>query len=117
MLHRSAKSIGWMFKSVDWSYKCISHCQYQPVSSGHYEPPDVRYICPKDISQHRPQVETHTCYNCNKPGHISPNCPKPQKQCVQNTGAELDVQDLVAKAVTAALDARDKAKEEVKGGF
>src|SRR6266481_1550795 len=67
---------------------------------------------PMDISQHRPRVETRTCYNCNKPGHISPNCPEPRKQCVQNTGAELDVQCLVAKAVTAALDVRDKAKEE-----
>src|SRR6266481_1189135 len=64
---------------------------------------------PMDIGQHMPQVETRTCYNCNKPGHILPNCPEPQKQCVQNTGAELDVQCLVAKAVTAALDVRDKA--------
>src|SRR6266481_491881 len=66
---------------------------------------------PMDIGQHRPQVETRTCYNCNKPGHISPNCPEPQKQRVRNTSAEVDVQCLVAKAVTAALDVRDKAKE------
>ena len=42
---------------------------------------------------------------------------EPQKQWVQNTGVDIDIQDLVAQAIAATLDARDKAKEEVKGDF
>src|SRR6266481_3947029 len=49
---------------------------------------------PMDIGQHKAQVETRTCYNCNKPGHISPNCSEPQKQCVRNASTEVDIQDL-----------------------
>ena len=55
------------------------------------------------------------------PGHISPNCLEPRKQCIHGAVADVDIQDLVAKAVSAALDAWDKAKvetkEEVKGDF
>src|SRR6266481_4629360 len=32
---------------------------------------------PMDIGQHKPHIETCTCYNCNKLGHISPNCLEP----------------------------------------
>ena len=55
---------------------------------------------PMDIGQHKPQVETHTCYNCNKPGHISPNCPEPRKQHIWNTGTEVNIQELVTKPVS-----------------
>ena len=76
---------------------------------------------PMDIGQCKPHTETRTCYNCNKPGHILPNCLEPRKQRVCRAIMEVDIQDLVAKAVSAALDAWDKAKaetkEEVKGDF
>jgi len=74
-----------------------------------------------DVDQNKPHADTHTCYNCQKPGPISPNCPEPQKHHVQGTATEIDIQDIVMKAVVAALGARDnegtKAKEEAKGDF
>jgi len=73
-----------------------------------------------DVNPHKSCTETHTCYNCHKVGHIALNCPKPQRQCVQNNATDINISDLVAKAVTAALDAWDKkegAKEQVKGDF
>ena len=75
---------------------------------------------PMDVDQHNSHTETHTCYNCHKVGHIAPNCPKPRKQRIRNNAIDVDISDLVAKAVTAALDARDKkgeAMEAVKRDF
>ena len=69
-----------------------------------------------DIGQHKPHFETRTCYNCNKLGHISPNCLEPRKQHVRGAVAEVDIQDLVAKAVSTALDVWNKAKAETKEG-
>jgi len=52
--------------------------------------------------------------------HISRHCLKPQKQQIQSTeSTELDLKNLVAKAVVAAMDAREigKKAEEPKEGF
>jgi len=75
---------------------------------------------PMDIDQNKCRSETHSCYNCNKKGHISRHCPKPWKQQIRSTeSTELNLKSLVAKAVAAAIDAREigKKAEEPKEGF
>ena len=39
-------------------------------------------LAPMDINSSHRQPETHTCYNCGKPGHISPQFPEPWKERV-----------------------------------
>src|SRR5882672_2968217 len=64
---------------------------------------------PMDINQSRPRPETHTCYNCSEPGHLSHACMKPQKQRIWSaTLAETDIKSLVAEAV--AMDVREVSK-------
>ena len=73
-----------------------------------------------DVDLHKSQPETCKCYNCQKIGHLTHNCLEPHRQCAQNNISEVDISDLVAKAVNAALDAREtkgKAKEEAKVDF
>jgi len=73
-----------------------------------------------DIDQNKHRPETHSCYNCNEKGHLSQQCLKPQKQQVWSVElSETDLKSLVAKAVAAAMDAREvkKKAEEPKEGF
>ena len=59
-------------------------------------------------------------YNCQKIGHLAHNCPEPCKQCAWNDVSEVDISDLVTKAINAAFDAQEKrgeAKEEAKVDF
>ena len=45
---------------------------------------------------------------------------EPRRQCAQNDILEVDISDLVTKAVNAALDAQEtkgKVKEEAKADF
>ena len=75
---------------------------------------------PMDIDQNKHRSETRSCYNCNEKGHISRHCPKPRKQQIRSTeSTELDLKSLVAKAVAAAMDAREigKKAKEPKEGF
>src|SRR5882724_7790577 len=75
---------------------------------------------PMDIDKNKHRSETCSCYNCNENGHISRHCPKPRKQQIQSTeSTKLDLKSLVAKAVVAAVDAREigKKAEEPKEGF
>ena len=47
---------------------------------------------PMDIDQNKRKLETRSCYNCNKKGHISRHCLKPRKQQIQSTDStELDL--------------------------
>src|SRR5882724_1560547 len=75
---------------------------------------------PMDIDQNKCRLETRSCYNCNKKGHILRHCSKPQKQQIRSTEAtELNLKSLVAEAVVAAMDAREigKKAKEPKEGF
>ena len=75
---------------------------------------------PMDIDQNKHRPETHSCYNCNKKGHLSQHCLKPQKQWVWLVeSTKVDLKSLVAKAVVATMDAREvkKKAEEPKEGF
>ena len=73
-----------------------------------------------DIDQSKRKQETRTCYNCEEKGHLSCHCPKPRKQwiCLAEPN-EVDIKGLVAKVVTAAMDAQDAANkvEGPKEGF
>ena len=62
-------------------------------------------ITPMDIDLQKSQLETCKCYNCQKIGHLAHNCLEPHKQCTWNDISEVDILDLVAKAMNAALDA------------
>ena len=75
---------------------------------------------PMDIDQNKHRLETHSCYNCNEKGHISRHCLKPRKQQIRLAeSTALDLKNLVAEAVAAAMDAREirKKAEEPKEGF
>ena len=62
-------------------------------------------ITPMDVDLQKSQPETRKCYNCQKIGHLAHNFPEPHRQPAQNDISEVDISDLVAKAVNAALDA------------
>ena len=54
------------------------------------------------------------------PRRLAHNCPEPRRQCARNDISEVDISDLVAKAVNAALNAQEtkgKANEETKADF
>ena len=62
-------------------------------------------ITPVDVDLQKSQLETRKCYNCQKIGHLTNNCLEPHRQCAQNDISDVDISDLVAKAVNATLDA------------
>ena len=75
---------------------------------------------PMDVNLRKSWPETCKCYNCQKIGHLANNCLEPHKQHAQNNFSEMDILDLVAKAVTTALnewDKRKEVKEEAKTDF
>ena len=77
-------------------------------------------ITPMDVDLQKSRPETRKCYNCQKIGHLTHNCPVPHKQCAQNDISEVDISDLVAKAINATLNTREKrgeAKAEAKVDF
>ena len=77
-------------------------------------------ITPMDVDLQKAQPEMRKCYNCQKIGHLTCNCPEPRRQHAQNDISEVDILDLVAKAVNATLDTREtkgKVNEETKVDF
>ena len=77
-------------------------------------------ITPMDVDLQKARPETRKCYNCQKIGHLTHNCPEPRRQRARNDISEVDILDLVAKAVNATLNTREtkgKAKEEAKADF
>ena len=77
-------------------------------------------ITPMDVDLQKAQLETRKCYNCQKIGHLAHNCPEPCRQRAWNDISEVDISDLVAKAVNATLDAREtkgKENEQAKVDF
>ena len=73
-----------------------------------------------DVDLQKARPETRKCYNCQKIGHLTHNCLEPRRQRARNDISEVDILDLVAKAVNTALNAREtkgKAKEEAKADF
>ena len=62
---------------------------------------------PMVINQSQPRPKMHTCYNCSDKGHLLCACPKPQKQRMSSAdSAEGDIKNIVAEAVTAAMDSK-----------
>ena len=77
-------------------------------------------ITPMDVDLQKARPETRKCYNCQKIGHLAHNCPEPCRQRARNNISEVDISDLVTKAINATLDTREtkgKAKEEAKADF
>ena len=62
---------------------------------------------PMDIDSNHRHIETQTCYNCCKPGHIAPNCPEPHRERVCSNLTQADIVGMIAESVAAALDAQD----------
>ena len=79
-------------------------------------PPDT--ATPMDIDSNCRRIETQTCYNCRKPGHIAPNCPEPRRERVRSNSTQADIVGMISESVAAALDARDashKVQSPVEG--
>ena len=77
-------------------------------------------VTPMDVNLHKARPETRKCYNCQKIGHLTNNCPEPHKQQAQNDFLEKDILDIITKAIATALDDREKQKEvkaDVKTDF
>ena len=75
---------------------------------------------PMDVNLQKAQPETQKCYNCQKIRHLANNCPESHKQRAQNKFSEMDILDIIAKAIATALDDREKQKEakmDVKTDF
>ena len=64
-----------------------------------------------DVDLQKSQLETHKCYNCQKIRHLTHNCPEPRKQCAWNDISEVDILDLIVKAINAAPDMQEKKKK------
>ena len=75
------------------------HCR--SVYTHHGQPTNVRFY---HSHGRRPAEGMTGCYNCQKIGHLAHNCPEPHRQHAQNDISEVDILDLVAKAVNTALD-------------
>ena len=110
------QSTGWMNPLATHTNLPVTNTMSWPAPAVISSPQTTDTPTPMDIGQHRPYIETCTCYNCNKPGHISPNCPEPRKQHMCRAITEVDIQDLIAKAVSATLDVWDKVEAETKEG-
>ena len=53
-------------------------------------------------------------------GHLANNCPEPRKQQARNDFSEMDVLNIINKAIATALDEQEKQKEaktDVKTDF
>ena len=57
-----------------------------------------------DVDLQTSQPETRKCYNCQKIGRLAHNYPEPRRQRAWNDISEVDISDLVTKAVNATLD-------------
>ena len=68
-------------------------------------PPDT--ATPMDIDSNCRCIETWTCYNCRKLGHIAPNCPEPCRERVRSNLTQADIVGMISESVAAALDAQD----------
>ena len=83
-------------------------------------PQTLDSITPMDVDLQKSRLETCKCYNCQKIGHLAHNCPEPHRQRARNDITEVDISDLVAKAINATLDTQEtkgKVKEEAKADF
>src|SRR5258708_4035033 len=59
-----------------------------------------------------------TCYNCNKPGHITWNCPEPHAHQVRNTDPlSLETIQAIVEAVRIAVGGDATRGEEVTGNI
>ena len=67
-----------------------------------------------DIDLSRRRTEDRTCYNCGKRGHISLACSEPRKECICVEQTQGTLEDMIAKSVTAALDAHEAAQKKEK---
>ena len=65
---------------------------------------------PMDIDSSRRHIETRTCYRCNTPGHIAPNCPQPPKERIRTNLTEADLAGMIAQSVAAAMDAHKSSQ-------
>ena len=108
---------------VGQTSQTVSHTKSQGAAtvsqSAHItmSPQALDSATPMDVDLQKSQPETCKCYNCQKIRHLANNCLEPHKQRAQNDFLEMDILDLVAKAVATALDEWDKrkeAKEEAK---
>ena len=69
-------------------------------------------VAPMDINLSCRRTEDRTCYNCGKRGHISPACPEPRKERIRAEHTQGTLEDMIAKLVAAALDARKVAQKK-----
>ena len=67
-----------------------------------------------DLDSSCRRTEDQTCYNCGKRGYISPACPGPRKEQIHAEQTQGTLEDIIAKLVAAALDARETTQEKEK---
>ena len=68
-------------------------------------------ITPMDVNLQKSWPETCKCYNCQNIGHLMNNCLEPCKKHAQNNFSEVDILDLVAKAINTTLNAGEQKGE------
>ena len=75
---------------------------------------------PMDVNLQKARPKTQKCYNCQKIGHLANNFPEPHKQWARNDFLEMDISDIITKAIATTLDDWEKQKEvktDVKTDF